>query len=310
MSSSAATNANVPAAELALHLVERGEDRVTLVVGEQPDVGRARGRGRASRRCRRATGAGRTAGSPCTPSAPRPGRPRSGRATASCPDISRGAVRLDAGQVAQQCPRDAAPPAGLGRRRTACVSSPATVPSSPSRPLRSSAEATTWAQPGGVRRTTRLPELRPRPPTPPSPGAAGRAERRAPARTRASAYTVVAAGHAHLDRAEVLEVARHRRLRGRDPLAGEQLDQLRLAGDRLLLDQPGDRLLPGLLRASPPRSPTPLRFDVSPPIRTSPRQRHRGAAWQAVVALLEHDARGPSITSAATSSRGRRAGSA
>ena len=38
------------------------------------------------------------------------------------------------------------------------VSSPATVPSSPSSPLRSRADATTWAQPGGVRSTTRLPD--------------------------------------------------------------------------------------------------------------------------------------------------------
>ena len=37
------------------------------------------------------------------------------------------------------------------------VSSPATVPMRPFMPPRSSADATTWAQPGGVRTTTRLP---------------------------------------------------------------------------------------------------------------------------------------------------------
>jgi len=35
----------------------------------------------------------------------------------------------------------------------------ATVPIAPSRPARSSADATTWAEPGGVRSTSRLPEL-------------------------------------------------------------------------------------------------------------------------------------------------------
>jgi hypothetical protein len=37
MSSSLGSKANVPVAELALDLVERGEDRVHLVVGEEPD---------------------------------------------------------------------------------------------------------------------------------------------------------------------------------------------------------------------------------------------------------------------------------
>ena len=38
------------------------------------------------------------------------------------------------------------------------VSSPATVPSTSARPARSMADPTTWAEPGGVRSTTRLPE--------------------------------------------------------------------------------------------------------------------------------------------------------
>src|SRR5206468_12766535 len=41
---------------------------------------------------------------------------------------------------------------------TNSVSSPATVPSTPLRPDRSSADATTCADPGGVRSTTTLPE--------------------------------------------------------------------------------------------------------------------------------------------------------
>ena len=41
---------------------------------------------------------------------------------------------------------------------TSTVSSPATVPTTSSSPLRSSAEPTTWAEPGGVRNTTRFPE--------------------------------------------------------------------------------------------------------------------------------------------------------
>ena len=54
--------------------------------------------------------------------------------------------------------RRAPSPVVLGSATHSSVSSPATVPSRPSSPLRSSAEATTWAQPGGVRRTTRLAE--------------------------------------------------------------------------------------------------------------------------------------------------------
>ena len=42
----------------------------------------------------------------------------------------------------------------------------------------------------------------------------------------------LAAGHADLDRAELLEVARHRGLGGDDPVGGQQLDQLGLAGHR------------------------------------------------------------------------------
>ena len=49
------------------------------------------------------------------------------------------------------------PPSG-GGQTTRTVSSPATVPRTSDRPARSMAEATTWAEPGGVRRTARLAE--------------------------------------------------------------------------------------------------------------------------------------------------------
>ncbi len=51
----------------------------------------------------------------------------------------------------------AAPPEA-SEATTRTVSSPATVPITPGNPLRSSAEPTTWAEPGGVRSTIRLPE--------------------------------------------------------------------------------------------------------------------------------------------------------
>ena len=48
--------------------------------------------------------------------------------------------------------------AALGFAAIILVSSPAIEPRTPSRALRSSADATTCAHPGGVRITTRLPE--------------------------------------------------------------------------------------------------------------------------------------------------------
>ena len=70
----------------------------------------------------------------------------------------------------------------------------------------------------------------------------------------------LAAADPHLDGAEVLEVARDRRLRGGDALAGEQLDQLGLAGHRVLLEQLADAVLAlrlaralGAPRSSPAR---------------------------------------------------------
>ena len=64
MSSSAGPNAKAPVAELLADLVEGGEHRVPLRVGQDAGASEATHVRRASRRGRRATGAGRTAGSP------------------------------------------------------------------------------------------------------------------------------------------------------------------------------------------------------------------------------------------------------
>ena len=63
---------------------------------------------------------------------------------------------VEPGQLGQAV-ADAGPPDGSAVT-TRTVSSPATVPMTPGNPLRSRAEPTTWAEPGGVRSTTKLPE--------------------------------------------------------------------------------------------------------------------------------------------------------
>ena len=101
------------------------------------------------------------------------------------------------------------------------------------------------------------------------------------------------AGDAHLHRAEVLEVAAHRRLRGDDAVGREQLDELRLARHGLLLEQPRDAVLAlRLARASPSG------------VLSLGELREQGAGGvHAVRRLLPHHAtRGPSMTSAVTSS--------
>ena len=62
MSSSLGDERERVGGQLAGDLVERAEDRVALVVGQQPGPLRARRRGRASRRCRRATAGDRRGG--------------------------------------------------------------------------------------------------------------------------------------------------------------------------------------------------------------------------------------------------------
>ena len=99
-------------------------------------------------------------------------------------------------------------------------------------PARSSADATTWAEPGGVRSTTRLPERadigHPVAHHPPEVILRGDAIDR----VLGDGVDGLAARHPHLDRTEVVEVARHRGLGGDDALGLEQLDELGLAGDR------------------------------------------------------------------------------
>ena len=57
------------------------------------------------------------------------------------------------------------------------------------------------------------------------------------------AYDGLAPGDPDLDGAQVLEVAGDRRLRGAHAVGGEQLDQVGLAGHRLLGEQAGDPVL-------------------------------------------------------------------
>ena len=98
--------------------------------------------------------------------------------------------------------------------------------------LRSSAEATTWAHPGGVRSTTRLPEAAISTTHSPSTRRRCSLGHDLLGRQLGQGVGAVAAGQPDLDRAELLEVPGHRRLGGLDPLVGQQVDQLGLVGDR------------------------------------------------------------------------------
>ena len=100
-------------------------------------------------------------------------------------------------------------------------------------------DATTCAEPGGVRSTTRFALCATS--TTNSPITRRRWSSGAAALLGVLGDRVRhrAAGDAHLHRAELLEVAAHRRLGGDDAVGREQLDELRLARDRLLLEQRG-----------------------------------------------------------------------
>ena len=156
MSSSLWANANDPSASSASTCVERGEDGVALVVVEQPGPGQA-------------ADVGPRAGDVVAPQAAVErqadgvGHQGVGRAAGEAPVPERRRRRVVWLSHRRRPARRAGAGGRPGRRRSSpgpathsSVSSPATVPSRPSRPLRSSAEATTWAQPGGVRSTTRL----------------------------------------------------------------------------------------------------------------------------------------------------------
>src|SRR5581483_635728 len=100
----------------------------------------------------------------------------------------------------------------------------------------------------------------------------------------------LAPGDAHLHRAQLFEVARHRGLGGDDALLGQEVDQLRLAGDGVPLEQLGHPVL--ALR---------LGHNSSAVAPNNQRSRPRKAcirlwAWRHTTLC------GPSTTSAATSS--------
>ena len=100
---------------------------------------------------------------------------------------------------------------------------------------------------------------------------------------------------ADLDRAEVIEVARHRRLGGLDALLGQQRHQLRLAGHRLGLEQLGDAVLALVLGQAALGVPA----HRGPPTAQAriPRMAvRRWAAWR------QTSDRGPSRTSSVISS--------
>ena len=159
-------------------------------------------------------------------------------------------------------------------------------------PARSMAEPTTWAEPGGVRSTTSWPRGRRPPATRRAPDADGP---RAPPAPRQLGDRVrrLAAAHAHLDGAEVVEVARDGGLGGDDALGREQVDQLGLARHRLRSSSCGDAVLALVLR-QPHRGGSVGR---RPATRTGRAPRACGCAPAATPRL-----RGPSTTSASTSS--------
>ena len=220
------------------------------------------------------------------------------------PRLARRHVRLGAtrpGRPGRGAARPARAPPTPSSATHSSVSSPATVPSRPARPERSRAEATTWAQPGGVRRTTRLAgAARPRPPTPPSPGAAGPPARCGPARTPGWRRRVSPPG------TRTFTAPRSSRSRDTvacvalDALAGQQLDELGLVGDRVPAEELADELLALRLRRAgrwPPSARDRPALTRTRPGTPAGRGRRAGGCGPAG----RPRAGGPSITSAATS---------
>ena len=139
------------------------------------------------------------------------------------------------------------------RATTRIVSSPAMVPTTSGSPARSNALARNCAAPGGVRSTTRLPLAS----APVSSSRSSRrsrsgacsADRSGPCPSSGMTYDGGrAVGAPHLDRAQLLQVARERGLGGRQALRREQLAQLALRPHRALADQRDDPRVPGGLR--------------------------------------------------------------
>ena len=105
---------------------------------------------------------------------------------------------------------------------------------------------------------------------------------------------------AHLDGPEVVEVARHGRLGGRDAFAGEQVDELLLAADAVLGQQLGHEVL--ALGLGQPHGPVGRRSPIGSLIGRPARPARRGRRGRRLAASGHTRLRGPSITSAATSS--------
>ena len=182
------------------------------------------------------------------------------------------------------------------------VSSPATVPSTSAMPARSRADATTWAEPG---RRAQHDEV----------GAVGHLDHELahhPAQVVVGGRALLgvlgdgvghgAARDAHLHRAELLEVAADRGLGGHHPVDREHLDQLGLAGDRLLLEQRAMRCWRwGLPRVATSRTPSVPAAGLTGG-RTSSDARSERTLCMRLAACSQTSDAGPSITSAATSS--------
>ena len=250
-------------ADLALDLIERGEHRVALVVRDQPDPGEA-------------AHVGARAGDVVAPEAAverQARRVRHQRCVGAAFEaaVPQRRARHHAGPFDSMPARSRSvsakrsPPAGSVATHS-IVSSPATVPSKPFEPA---AVERRGDDVGAPRRRAHDDEVAgARHLGDPLPHHAAQVVERGDTLGRELGHGVHRrpARHADLDRAEILEVARHGRLGCGDPLAGEQLHELRLVRHLVLLDQTGDRLLSLHLahRASPPRSPSPLRFDASP----------------------------------------------
>ena len=151
------------------------------------------------------------------------------------------------------------------------------------------ADATTWAEPGGVRSTTTGSF------TATSTNHSDSTRRKMILGRDALAWQLrkrvrgLAAPHANLDRAHVFEVARHRRLRGDDARLGEQVDELRLARDGAAFEQGRNAVL--TLLFGEPHDETSISH------HRMPRAAARRFAACSNTALC-----GPSITSASTSS--------
>ena len=183
------------------------------------------------------------------------------------------------------------PPRARCRPRPPCRPPPRARCGRAPSPRRAPSPAVCAARPG-------CPSAPPRPPTPPAPAAGGPPGAICCDRQLGQGVGRVAPGQAHLDRAEVLEVARHRGLRGLDALLGQQRHQLRLARDRLGLEQLGDAVLALVLGRAGPRSPSARssRRPSTAQARTPRMAVRRWAAWRHTTDC------GPSSTSSVISS--------